>query len=387
MSIQIPQFRPRNAKGGESLGDYLKSKQAYELAHGGETTIHFAGDENKKFRYQPSQYETESKKYYENLDITPPTEIEQQNIRDQMRKQVQAQIDAINQAYKELLQQERQQGQERLGQTRALAARSGTLMSDTGQAHLAKTQQFNASQQKMLEAEKAAKVASILENADRRAEQKIEAERQRAMGNYEKYLNYLKDTVETARKDVATLADAGISLDRLKQNKDYYKQFLEETGMPENIFDLYYEANMPETNPVKSWKVNAVGDSLVVSYPDPLNPQQIKTQVVSSSDLGVPVKKDYEYKISTDNNGNVWLDYWNKDNPTEKGSELFGKHGVSKKANKEEEKSVGGWEGLSSTEKSKIRQYIAENGTIDDLKRAMNDQNFLFWILKKAIGD
>jgi len=149
-----------------------------------------------------SRYQKEAKTYYEGLDRTPPTPDEEAKIREEMRKAVQAQIDAIEKAYKDMLAQERVRGQERLGMTRAMAAAGGLLGSPMGEAQRQKTVALNKAQEQALQSEKQAKIAAILAKADERAERKIELEKAKAEAA--QIISDAKAEAETLKKNDGT---------------------------------------------------------------------------------------------------------------------------------------------------------------------------------------
>lgn len=45
------------------------------------------------------------------------------------------------------------------------------------------------------------------------------------------------------------------------------------------------------------------------------------------------------------------------------------------------------WKSLSASEKSNVRKWIAQNGSEEDIKRAMEDPNFLMWVYQKMINE
>ncbi len=178
--------------------------------------------------------------YYKNLDTTAPTGDEQALIREQARKDMQAYIDAINGQYAGLIGQEQQAGQGRLGQTRAINARSGLGGSDFGSANLAETEKYNAENVKALEAEKQVRLQEVNGKIDQRARDEIAAKKAEALGNSEKYIGQLEKNQESARNDLKTIAKSGAKLDDTK------RQVLQkQSGYDPLTFESIWSANQP----------------------------------------------------------------------------------------------------------------------------------------------
>lgn len=96
--------------------------------------------------------------------------------RNQMRM-FQAEIDATNEVYDQLLNEARLQGQGRLGSQRAIAARGGILGSDFAGAQKSRVQAANTQQERAIQAERAARIGAILGNVRGAAAQELEARR------------------------------------------------------------------------------------------------------------------------------------------------------------------------------------------------------------------
>ena len=183
----------------------------------------------------------------EGLDVTPPTEEEEKGLKEHYTGLAQAQIDAINKIYAGLITREEKAGEERLGQTRAMGARAGLLGSPMGAAQMARTEKLTAESIKAVQAEQDYKIQTILGRVDERTEAEIRRRKDESTANMENYMNYLKTNLEENKADYAGLAESGVTLARMKVNKDYYEQALEEVGMSEFSFDLWYESRMPKT--------------------------------------------------------------------------------------------------------------------------------------------
>lgn len=103
----------------------------------------------------------------------------------------QAEIDATNMVYDQLLNEARLQGQGRLGTGRAIAARGGILGSDFAEAQKGQIQQYNTDINRSIGAERQAKIGSILgkvRDSALAAAQEKRIARQQGVDNYLKYL-------------------------------------------------------------------------------------------------------------------------------------------------------------------------------------------------------
>jgi hypothetical protein len=197
----------------------------------------------------PETYTDPVQEYYDSLDRTAPTGDEQTNIREQARKDMQAYLDAINSEYAGLVGQEQQAGQGRLGQTRAINARSGLIGSDFGEANTAETQKYNEANIKALEAEKSVRLGEVNGKIDQRARDEIASQKAEALGNSEKYIERLSKNQESARNDLKTLAKSGAVMDKTK-----LQVLQKQTGYDPLTFESIYNANKPVpeyTNPMQ----------------------------------------------------------------------------------------------------------------------------------------
>ncbi len=204
-------------------------------------------------------------------------------IRADAQTRVQAQVDAIKNTYAGILARTAQDNLGRSGQTRATAARSGLLGSDFGNAELDKTTQQNNEILAAQEAERDAKISTLLGAADDRATSLIENEKNRAMKSSEDYLAHLKQTSDQARTDVKAMAASGLSLDQLDQNQ--YNQLVEQTGLTDAQLHAEFVLNKPQDKILTSF---TQGSKYYVVSQDSTGKR--KTETV---DLGFSVPADY----------------------------------------------------------------------------------------------
>ncbi len=203
--------------------------------------------------------------YYTNLPKTFTPE-DEATIRESTRKQMQAQIDAINNASNLLLGDARVQGGNRLGQARALASRSGILDSEMGAAQKKGVEDVNLGIEKSIEADRALKLSSVFGKIDERADALVKAKKEEALTNAKTYIDYLNSQQSSAREDVKALAQGGVSLDRLAS--DDRKKILEQTGFSDFMLEAYYNANKPAASKI-DYQYKIQGDKLVAYGVDP----------------------------------------------------------------------------------------------------------------------
>lgn len=254
------------------------------------------------------RYGGQVESYFAGLDITPPTGEEQKTIREQMAEQVQSQIDLIEQTYARLIRGEEVAGRERFGRTRALISGAGILGTPMGAAAKERTAEFTREQIAFREQERETKIAILLEKVDVRATEEIEARRQEALGQAEAYITYLQGKQEEIRETWSGFAKSGqIPLTRMKENEEYYQQALNEMGMDEFAFDLWYESQMPTPQQPDYTEVQYEKDGNIwlkrMAF-DPLTGE--KTEY--NYDLGLPyISGGVEYTTKILDDGTVLL--------------------------------------------------------------------------------
>lgn len=237
-----------------------------------------------------SPYDTAAKNYYEGLDRTAPTAEEESTIREKIRQQMQSQIDAISQSYVSLFENVAVAGEDRLGQTRATQARGGLLGSPMGAAQTEKTRQLNQKEVAALEAEKGLKIQEVFGKIDDRAKEEVKAKKAEALGNTEKYLKYLAATVDKSREDIKTLAQGGVSLDKL--SSDQYTKLLDSTGFDKFGLEAFYNANKKEEDKI-DYKYEISGNKVFAYGLDPKTGKIVTQQ--SDLPAGFAPAKSTEY--------------------------------------------------------------------------------------------
>lgn len=255
-------------------------------------------------------------------EVTQPVKptlgtVDEAAIREETRKRMQANIDAINAQYTTLITQENTAGVDRAGQTRAVNARSGLMGSDFGVAQAQKTDDFNKAQVKSLEDEKSARIQSVLQNIEDRASAEIQTKKNEALQKYqlerEDYANaqeelrynqqqskeeqrYTEEQLRirqtAAKADLATLAQSGFNLDTLPPDKK--AKLFEDAGLDPAFGELVFNAQKPKAAQI-DYKFEKLADGQGIFYGvDPLT-GQLKQQKVS-----VDLPPEWQIQIAPD---------------------------------------------------------------------------------------
>ena len=122
--------------------------------------------------------------------------------RDSIRNQTrlyQAEIDATNEVYDQLLNEARLEGTGRLGSQRASAARGGLLGSDFAASQKNKVQNFNTDINRGIQAERTAAIGAIMGNVRSSVEEEMRSKREARQLGAEEYMNWL--TNRDTRRD------------------------------------------------------------------------------------------------------------------------------------------------------------------------------------------
>ena len=169
-------------------------------------------------------------------DKTPVTPVNEATIRENARKDVQAQIDAVNELTQTELASARVRGTERSGRTRALSASTGVIGSPIGDTQEEKTYQANVQEERAISAASAEKISNILAGVNTRADSLIQNAKTSASKNATDYSTFLKDQATQARTDFTALATSGAELTSEQRQK-----LLDQTGYDSATFDQLYQ--------------------------------------------------------------------------------------------------------------------------------------------------
>ena len=164
--------------------------------------------------------------------------VDENAIRTQMLNEQQQRIDAINSVYKSLYQEQNKTAQDRLGQTRAMAARSGLTGSTMGAAQQGQTQAANLQELEALKAKQALAISEVYNDINYAARQEIDKQMAQATKSADEYQAYLQNAIATSRDKLNNAIVAGQSWDDIKaQAGDQLSSYIKNLG-----FDNEYDA-------------------------------------------------------------------------------------------------------------------------------------------------
>jgi hypothetical protein len=218
--------------------------------------------------------------------------IDENAIREQTRQRMQSSIDAINANYSNLISQEKVQGQDRSGQTRAVNARSGLMGSDFGTAQQEKTTQFNTNQEKALVDAQNAQVTAVMQNIEDRASQEIMSRKNEALQKYQMDMGEYEKAQASARADLKTLAEKGVDLNTL--NPAQKAALLKQSGYDEGMGEVIYNAMKPKQKQI-DYKFEKLADGTGMFYGTDPETGELKTQKVS-----IDLPPDWQVQIAPD---------------------------------------------------------------------------------------
>jgi murein DD-endopeptidase MepM/ murein hydrolase activator NlpD len=163
-------------------------------------------------------------------------------IRKQKLAQFQAEIDATNQIYTNLISKAQVQGQDRLGQTRAIQARSGTLNSARGTSQTEQVASYNQDIESDISARQQAAVSAIMIEAQNRADAEITKREEAKRLGADQYLAYLAGTEERKSKNASAVLQSllaqGLALEDIPQEQ--FTQIANSLRMtPQELVNVY----------------------------------------------------------------------------------------------------------------------------------------------------
>ena len=169
---------------------------------------------------------------------TDPFDVEAEQRRSQRAqlKLHQAEIDATNQVYDQLLNEARVQGQGRIGSTRAIGARGGILGSDFAGAQKQAQIGANTQEQRGIQAERTAKIGNIMGTVRSAALADVEQRRLAYSTNADAVLADIKGQKERRQNNINSFAQAllaqGIDIEDLSPEE--LNAFATESGIAED---------------------------------------------------------------------------------------------------------------------------------------------------------
>jgi len=217
------------------------------------------------------QYETPEETAYreqygnqlrEQSQATPNLE----QIRRDTLARYQAEIDAINASYANKKAQERIQGEGRLGSAGAVQARRGLLGSDFGAAQTEKVVGYNQDIQDTIEAERLAKISSIMSESSRFAQDEYNKKLEAKQLGAENYLKFISESAarrsDNTAKYAAYLYQQG-GIDQL--SNDELKKIATNLGVGvETLKAVYNEYSQAQKSAADKAKLEADKETLAM---------------------------------------------------------------------------------------------------------------------------
>ena len=253
-----------DANGVEQYGINPADVEAYEAQQAGNQGAETSTPRTPRFpNFSPSNTLDD---FYNNMWNSSQGTINESDIRRRMLDEVQGQLDSINSIYDNILANVKIQGANRIGQSRAMSARKGTIASEIGTAQKTQTEGYNAQAEQAVQAERSAKLADVMARANSRASEEIKLQREQKSADADKYIDYLKGKKEEAKNDIRSLAGTGLTLDKV--SNDEYLSLLKDSGFKtETEFEAFYNAFLPKAQQVK-YDYKELKDGTILRYGD-----------------------------------------------------------------------------------------------------------------------
>lgn len=316
--------------------------------------------------------EKAQREYFEGLNKKMP---DKTSAYEQALKQMQGVIDSIELQYKSITDEQTRVGNLALDRNRAIQSKGGLVGSTFGEAQTGQITAQNLRAQKLIQAEKQARIAEVFSQARSNADEKIKAEREEALGNQRAYLDYLAGAQDKARTNVKTLAAGGVSLTEL--SADQYQQLLKDSGLDEFTFKAFYNSNKPAEAQTK-YQYEVQGSKIIAYGVDPSTGKLEMT----STDLPAGAAGGGKYKEQVMPDGTLLLIPENFD-PAKPIEGQIIKAGKYKNPTAEKKE---GWSSASNTEKSSVLAWLQAQPdyTADDLEKIKSDPQFFLQVLGQA---
>lgn len=235
----------------------------------------------------------------------------EEQIRQQELARAQAMIDATKGLFEEEVNRIKQQGAERLQETKSMTVGAGLAGSPFRTTPEFRTQEKTNEQVRLREKERQAEIAQILAAAEGRATDKFRdardfARQQRldTMTEQQAAIDLLEQQQERARDTIKTLSQGGYSLDELSEQE--YKSLLESSGLSD--FEARAIANL--NNPASQADYAIEGGKLIGYFIDPVTgkPKISSTEIPGLEGVESPNIQEFDgvpYVIGKDAQGNI----------------------------------------------------------------------------------
>jgi hypothetical protein len=245
--------------------------------------------------------------------------VDEQAIRDNVTKQLQAEIDATNSVYAEKLRQAQIVGNNNLGSNAAISARRGLLGSDFGAAANTKVEDDNKAVYSGIGDEQAAAIASITDKGNALAQQEIAAKNAVKQQSASDYISFLstQDQRRTSRTTDAAQRALAAGIDLTTASPDDIKAIASSYQIaPDALVSSYVSA---KNSAAAAQKANLTSIPLTDnSYR--VGADGTLTQVQQGTATPDSALKEYQYAVQNDGYTGSLAD-WNSQKANQKVSD------------------------------------------------------------------
>jgi len=220
------------------------------------------------------------------------TGVDENAIRENVRKYNQTYIDAINAETAQLLRREDEAGAGRLDKVRAINVNAGLGGSTFATSRDLEQKGKNEVARKAIQDEQAVKVAAVYSNIDKTAREEITARKAEALGHSEAYTEYLTKAQEQSKGMLGNLAKSNVDLSKIDPAR---KSFLLRNAYgDEGLGELIYDSMKPKQQQV-DWKFEKLSDGKGMFWgidPTTGEPKRVEVNVEVPPDFSLTVTPD-----------------------------------------------------------------------------------------------
>lgn len=188
---------------------------------------------------------------------TQPAAVDENAIREQTRKNMQAHLDSINAYFGDLIQREQQAGNARLDKVRALNVNSGLSGSNFASSADLEQRGLNDKSTKAVENERNLRLQEVHGRIDEIARADIAAKKAEAKGQADAYGTFLEKKRGEAKQVFSELAGAGVDWDTLDQKRKSYLSKL--LGYEDDTVGLVFNSLKPKKDQIDYQYIKEAG--------------------------------------------------------------------------------------------------------------------------------
>ena len=219
-----------------------------------------------------------------------PKPVDENSVRIAKLNEAQTMVNAINAQFAPLFSEQEDYNKGQEARTRALNISSGLGGSDFASTAASETEKKGQKATRLLQDEKATKIAAVLSNAQSRADEEIRNKRTDFRLDTEAYNKRKNEIATEALQNAAVLAKQGLTAeDFKKKDPKLYEQLVKESGKDSLIFDTMFNDAKDAASKVMYQEVTKPGkngNAVLLRYGfDPIKKQPLPVQ---EYDLGIP---------------------------------------------------------------------------------------------------